>query len=96
VGSGLWNSVSRSLLIAAPDVVMKITFVLDGGDNLSGGHGAIAMFARGLVQLGHDVTLVARPKRRRSLRERARPFLEGIGRQSPKRRPVTSGMLASN
>src|SRR5262245_57294091 len=49
---------------------MKITFVMDGGDNLSGGHRAIAMFAGGLIKLGHDVTAVARPQRGPTIRER--------------------------
>lgn len=56
---------------------MKITFVMDGGDNLSGGHRAIAMYARGLLRLGHDVSLFARPLRPRTLRDRARSLLRG-------------------
>jgi len=56
---------------------MKITFVMDGGDNLSGGHRAIAMFARGLRQLGHDVVLVARPWRPLTVRDRVRSLVRG-------------------
>lgn len=67
---------------------MNITFVIDGGDNLSGGHRAIAMYAHGLVRLGHRVTLVARPQRRPSLRDRARSLLKGTsGMTEPKRKP---------
>jgi len=67
---------------------MNITFVMDGGDNLSGGHRAIAMFAQGLGQLGHRVTLVARPKRSPSLRDRARWLLKGTGGVGdPKQKP---------
>jgi glycosyltransferase involved in cell wall biosynthesis len=55
---------------------MRITFVMDGGDSLSGGHRAIAMFAQGLMRLGHQVTLVARPQRRLSLRDRIRKSLQ--------------------
>src|SRR5580658_10135731 len=58
---------------------MRITFVLDGGDSLSGGHRAIAMYARGLQQLGHTVVLVARPRRGPSLRDRARSLLKRTG-----------------
>ena len=66
---------------------MKITFVLDRGDNLSGGYWAIARIARGTVQLRHHVTLTARPQRRRGLRERARQFLEGNGATELPARP---------
>jgi glycosyltransferase involved in cell wall biosynthesis len=66
---------------------MNITFVMDGGDNLSGGHRAIAMFAHGLGQLGHTVVLVARPPRPPSLRDRARVLLKGPGGMAaPKQR----------
>ena len=58
---------------------MKITFVMDGGDSLSGGHRAIAMFAHGLVELGHEVNLIARPQRSPSLRDRLRITLKRRG-----------------
>src|SRR5437763_9417102 len=58
---------------------MNITFVMDGGDSLSGGHRAIAMFAHGLQELGHTVVLVARPQRSPILRDRARSLLKGSG-----------------
>jgi hypothetical protein len=67
---------------------MRITFVLDGGDSLSGGHRAIAMYARGLQQLGHTVVLVARPRRGPSLRDRARWLLKRTGRSAePEQKP---------
>jgi hypothetical protein len=66
---------------------MKISFVMDGGDNLSGGHRAIAKFAQGLVRLGHTVSLVARPQRPPSLRDRARRVLKGTGDPEPKPKP---------
>ena len=67
---------------------MNITFVLDGGDCLSGGHRAIAMFGHGLKQLGHEVVLVARPARRPSLRDWARWLVKGKGVMAePKKKP---------
>jgi len=67
---------------------MNITFVLDGGDSLSGGHRAIAMFAHGLKELGHTVVLIARPGRSPSLRDRARSLLKGSGGiTQPKQQP---------
>ncbi len=56
---------------------MKITFVMDGGDSLSGGNRAIAMYAQGLVERGHQVELFARPKRPPTLRDRMRSLLKG-------------------
>lgn len=56
---------------------MNVTFVMDGGDNLSGGHRAIAMFADGLRKLGHSVFLIARPSRPPRLREKIRSVLRG-------------------
>ena len=51
---------------------MNVTFVMDGGDNLSGGHRAIAMLADGLQRLGHHVSLIARPQRPPGLRDKLR------------------------
>jgi glycosyltransferase involved in cell wall biosynthesis len=68
---------------------MKITFVLDGGDSLSGGHRAIAMYAQGLARLGHSVELVARPQRPPTVRDRARRLLKGT-RGQPDREPKPS------
>ena len=54
---------------------MIVSFVMDGGDNLSGGHRAIAMFADGLRRAGHRVFLIARPRRPPSLRDRIRSLV---------------------
>jgi glycosyltransferase involved in cell wall biosynthesis len=54
---------------------MHVTFVMDGGDNLSGGHRAIAMFADGLRRLGHHVSLIARPQRPPGLRDKIRSLV---------------------
>jgi glycosyltransferase involved in cell wall biosynthesis len=67
---------------------MNVTFVMDGGDNLSGGHRAIAMFADGLRRLGHHVSLIARPQRPPSLRDKIRSLVrEGSLPSGPGPRP---------
>ncbi|HUB82404.1 MAG TPA: glycosyltransferase family 4 protein [Bryobacteraceae bacterium] len=55
---------------------MRVTFVMDGGDNLSGGHRHIAIFADGLRRRGHSVFLLARPQRPPGLRDRIRSVLK--------------------
>ena len=67
---------------------MNVTFVMDGGDSLSGGHRAIAMFAHGLRRLGHRVFLIARPQRPPSLREKISSLVrEGTLSSNAGRRP---------
>jgi glycosyltransferase involved in cell wall biosynthesis len=52
-------------------MVLRITFVL-AGDNLSGGTRIIVQYASRLKARGHEVSVVARPRRRRSFLERLR------------------------
>lgn len=58
---------------------MKITFVMAGGFNLSGGDRIIATYADCLRKRGHDVLAVSRPKDSITLRTRARALLKGQG-----------------
>ena len=51
---------------------MRITFLLDGGFNLSGGDRVISIYAERLQKRGHEVLVVARPKRPYTLREKLR------------------------
>ena len=51
---------------------VRITFLLDGGFNLSGGDRVIAIYAQGLQKRGHQVLVVARPKRPYTLRDQLR------------------------
>ncbi len=51
---------------------MRITFLLDGGFNLSGGDRVISIYAERLQKRGHQVLVVARPKRPLTLRDQLR------------------------
>jgi glycosyltransferase involved in cell wall biosynthesis len=53
---------------------MRITFVVSHGD-LSGGMRVIATYADRLQKRGHDVTVVSRPKRRPTLKERVKKLM---------------------
>lgn len=53
---------------------MRVTFVLPQAD-LSGGVRVVATYAARLARRGHDVTIMSLPRRRPTLRERARSIL---------------------
>jgi glycosyltransferase involved in cell wall biosynthesis len=58
---------------------MRITFVMDGGFSLSGGERVISIYAERLQRRGHDVYVVARPRKPASLRQQAKSLLRGNG-----------------
>lgn len=61
---------------------MKITF-LSPPPNLSGGQRVIAIHANHLSERGHDVTVVARGRARRSRRNEFRNLIKGLNSPSP-------------
>jgi glycosyltransferase involved in cell wall biosynthesis len=67
---------------------MKITFVMAGGFNLSGGDRVIAHYAKRLYERGHEVNVVSRPNRQPSLRDRLRSLIkDGAWISVPKKEP---------
>ncbi|PSB17707.1 glycosyl transferase family 1 [filamentous cyanobacterium CCP1] len=58
---------------------MKITFVMAGGFNLTGGERVIAAHAKHLRQRGHEVYIVSSPHPPASLRQQVRALLKGQG-----------------
>lgn len=60
---GLWN--------------MRITFLLAGGFDLSGGNRVIAIYAERLMRRGHHVLVIARPTKPFTLRDRVRALRRG-------------------
>jgi glycosyltransferase involved in cell wall biosynthesis len=58
---------------------MRITFVMDGGFSLSGGDRVISIYAGHLHQRGHDVSVIARPRKPASFRAQAKSILRGKG-----------------
>ncbi len=57
-------------------MLMRITFVLAEAD-LSGGCRVISIYAQRLQSMGHKVTVVSRPPRKPSLRDRLRHWVKG-------------------
>lgn len=57
---------------------MKITFVVQNA-NLSGGVRVVAIYAERLHQLGHEVSLISRPKAKPKLKQQLRSLLKGKG-----------------
>jgi glycosyltransferase involved in cell wall biosynthesis len=62
---------------------MKITFVMAGGFNLTGGERVIATYAKALQQRGHEVLAVSRPPVRPGLRDQLRSLRQGKGWITP-------------
>jgi glycosyltransferase involved in cell wall biosynthesis len=58
---------------------MKITFIQAGGLSLCGGDRAIAIYAEGLQERGHEVLVVARCKPQSSLKQQIVSLLSGGG-----------------
>lgn len=58
---------------------MKVTFVMGGPFDLSGGARVIEIQARHLLERGHEVTVVTRPYPAPSLRRQVRSLLRGNG-----------------
>jgi glycosyltransferase involved in cell wall biosynthesis len=63
---------------------MKITFLMAAAD-LSGGNRVISIYADRLAAMGHEVTVVARPRSRATIKEKLKAWLRG--QPIPQNRP---------
>jgi len=62
---------------------MRIVFLLPGAD-MTGGNRVVSIYAKALTDLGHQVTLVSRPRRALPLRQKIRTLLQqGVWTKTP-------------